>query len=380
MQSVLNPFYQPENILLGIVNQSAHNLNQALNRLDEEYEHLYNKHAIDLVRRQYIRLADEMMVTLDSFQNSLAHPFYQDYLNYRKAIFFALPRNRQMTSVTRAFFANSPVLYNNPAYWEAIRSIYNGFIDNYLRSSKGKPVAAVFQSTNRFDSVSTSLSADSLFRNAQFREVMLLKHLYDGHYAGKVSVDKATLMLENATKTACSPRIQSIAEDLLARINHLKQGSQAPDFVLNNFKGKQIALSDYKGKFVYLVFLNTQNYACVKDIPALEALHDRFKKDMVVLGVVTNENQDEAEAYFKSNKVSWPIVSFMSGQKIIFDYNISALPTYFLINPEGNMVLSPAPSPNDNFHQVFVEVFQSYRNQKIRKERPAEKNIYDLFR
>ena len=70
----------------------------------------------------------------------------------------------------------------------------------------------------------------------------------------------------------------------------------------------------------------------------------------------------------------------LSGQKIIFDYNISALPTYFLINPEGNMVLSPAPSPNDNFHQVFVEVFQSYRNQKIRKERPAEKNIYDLFR
>ena len=32
---------------------------------------------------------------------------------------------------------------------------------------------------------------------------------------------------------------------------------------------------------------------------------------------------DEAEAYFKINKVAWPILSFASGQKIIFDYSVS---------------------------------------------------------
>ncbi|MGV8827754.1 MAG: TlpA family protein disulfide reductase [Breznakibacter sp.] len=375
-----NPFYQPEDILLGIVNQASKNLNQALNGLDEQYQMLYNKHAIDLVRRQYIRLGDEMMASLDSLQDSFSHPFYLDYLQYRKAVFYALPRNRQMTAVTRTFFANRPVLFNNPAYWDALRSIYNGYIDNYMRSSKGKSLASALHASNRFDSISSAMGADTLFHNGPFREILLLKYLYDGFYSGKITAGRATLLLVDAVETACSPRIRSIAVDLVARINHLKTGTPAPEFVLRNYKGKEVALSDYRGKFVYLAFMHTQNFACLKDIPALDAIYDRFKKDLVVLGVVTNENQDEAEAYFKINKVAWPILSFASGQKIIFDYNISALPTYFLINPDGDMVLSPAPSPDESFNKVFMDVFQAYRVQQIRKDRPKEKSIYDLFR
>ncbi len=375
-----NPFYQSENILLGIANQPAKNLNQALSRLDDEYEYLYNKNAIDLVRRQYIRLADQMMVSLDSLNNAIDHPFYRDYLHFRKAIFFALPRNRQMSFITRSFFSNSPVLYNNPAYWDAFRSIYSGFLDGYIRSGKGKSFASVFQSTNRFDSICGALTSDSLFCNVPFGEVMLLKHLYDGYYSGKVSGDKASLVIGDAVQTASSPQIRSIAVDLLARINHLKIGSQAPSFQLKNLKGKEVELSDFKGKFVYLAFLHTKNYACIKDLPALEALSNRYKKNLVVVGIVTNENMEEAEAYFKNNPVSWPILPFTSGQRIVFDYNISVLPAYYLINPEGKMALSPAPNPGDNFSKVFNDIFQTYSNQQIRKERPKEKNIYDLSR
>lgn len=375
-----NPFYQPEDIVLGIVNQPIKNLNQALGELDEHYELLYNKHAIDLVRRQFVRLGDEMMASLDSLQDSFSHPFYLDYLHYRKAVFYALPRSRQMTAVTRAFFANRPVLFNNPAYWDALRSIYNGYLDNYLRSSKGKVLANAFQTTTRFDSLSLAMGSDTLFHNAPFREILLLKYLYDGFYSGQILATRATQLMVDAVETACSPRIRAIAVDLVARINHLRTGSPAPDFVLRNYKGKEVALSDYRGKFVYLAFLHTQNFACLKDLPALDAIYNKFRKDLVVLGVVTNENQDEAEAYFKSNKVAWPVLSFATGQKVVFDYNITALPTYFLINPEGNMVLSPAPKPDEDFNKVFMEVFQAYRIQQIRKERPKEKSIYDLFR
>lgn len=375
-----NPFYQPEEILLGITNQPSNNLNHALNGLDERYEQLYNKHAIDLVRRQFIRLADEMMAGLDSLQGSSSHPFYLDYLHYRKAIFYALPRSRQIPAVTRLFFANRPVLFNNPAYWDALRSIYNGYLENYLRSGKGKNVAAALNTSTRFDSISAVMSTDTLFHNAPFREVMLLKYLYDGYYSGKISAAKATSLMADAVDNACTPRLRAIAVDLSARINHLKNGSPAPEFSLRNLKGKEVSLSDYRGKFVYLAFMHTQNFACLKDLSALDAIHDRFKKDLVVLGIVTNENQDEAEAYFKSRKVSWPILSFVSGQKIVFDYNITALPSYFLISPEGDMVLSPAPKPDENFDKVFMEVFRAYRNQQLRKERPKERSIYDLFR
>jgi peroxiredoxin len=375
-----NPFFKPEEILIGIVDHRTGNLNNAIDKLDERYEDLYNKNAIDLVRRQYIRLADEMITNLDSVNPNVHNQFYLDYLKYRKAIFYSLPRGRQTNAVTRKYFADSPVLYNNPAYWDAIKAIFAGYLDSYQRTSKGKKFAATMKSTSNFDSLSVALSADTLFRNTEFREILLLKHLYDSYYSGQITIEKATALLDNAATTASNNRIKSISLSLSQKINHLKKGSMAPGFVLRNFKGKEVSLDDYRGKFVYLAFLHTQNYACLKDLPALNAVQERFKKDLVVLGIITNEQQDEAEKYLKANKISWTALPFTFSQKIMFDYNISVLPSYFLINPDGKLVLSPAPKPDESFDKIYIDVNQTYKHQQIRKENPKEKSIYDLFR
>ncbi len=375
-----NPFYKPEDILIGIVNQPKNNLNNAVNELDEHYERLYNKNAVDLIRRQYIRLADEMITSLDSLSDNQETKFYQDYLFYRKAIFYSLPRSRQTTAVIKNYFSNREVLYNNPAYWDAVKTIFTGYLDSYLKSAKGRKLAPGMNSATRFDSLSIILSSDTLFRNVEFREILLLKHLYDGFYSGHLSAEKATRLLSDAVSTASHPRIKAIAQSLSQRVSHLKQGSMAPGFVLRNFKGKEVSLDDFKGKFVYLAFLHTENYACLKDLPALNAIQERFKKDLVVLGIITNEQQDNAENYLKKNKISWTALPFTYSQKIVFDYNITALPSYFLINPDGKMSLSPAPKPDESFDKVYIDINQAYKHQQIRLEKPKEKTIYDLFR
>ncbi len=375
-----NPFYQPEEILIGMVDREKSKLNMAINKLDEEYEDLFNKNAVDLVRRQFYRLGDEMITTLDSVDTGIDNEFYNQYLLYRKAVFFSLPRSRQVPLVIRNFFDSQEVGYNNPAYWDAVKSIFTGYLDSYQRTARGRKFGSVFNADNSFAAISQALGADTLFRNQAFREMLLLKHIYDSYYAGYIDVGRATLLLDDAVNSASDSRLRTMAVGISAKINYLRQGSPAPTFTLRNFKGKEVSLEDFKGKFVYLAFLHTENYACLKDMPALNAIQDRFKKDLVVLGVITNENQDNAESYFKKSKFSWIPLPFTFGQKIVFDYNISVLPSYFLINPEGKMSLSPAPKPDENFDKVYIDIFQSYRHQQIRKDNQKEKSIYDLFR
>lgn len=373
-----NPFFVNEEIIIGI-SDDYQGLNQAIDELNERYELAYNQNAVDLVRRNFIRLGDQMMAGLDSLPNADGHPFYLDYRKYRKVMFYALPRSRQTTTVIGTYFSSSPVLFNNPAYWETFHYVFSGYIDSYARTAKGRPFATAWNKGVRFDSLSTALSTDTLFKNRELTEVVLLKFLHDSYYSGKLSFDKVALLLSEAGQFASTPNVRGIAANILLKIGHLKVGTPAPNFTLKTFKGKDVELAKLKGKFIYIAFLHTQNFACLKDMAALTVLSERFKKEMVILGVVTNEDPEEAERYFKKNKVPWQVVTFTAGQKIVFDYNISALPSYFLVNPDGVLASSPAPGPNESFDKTFADIFLAYRNQQIRKEKPKEKTIYDMF-
>jgi hypothetical protein len=45
--------------------------------------------------------------------------------------------------------------------------------------------------------------------------------------------------------------------------------------------------------------------------------------------------------------------------EILEDYDIRAYPSYFLIDPEGKLILSPAPGPDKGFEKVFLEILRS---------------------
>jgi thioredoxin-related protein len=49
---------------------------------------------------------------------------------------------------------------------------------------------------------------------------------------------------------------------------------------------------------------------------------------------------------------------------LLKQYKIKAYPTYYLIDPDGNFLFSPAPSPAENFESVFRNILLS--RQKIK--------------
>jgi peroxiredoxin len=181
-----------------------------------------------------------------------------------------------------------------------------------------------------------------------------------------------------ASQQCSTPKNRQIAYEILKKITKLKVGQDAPGFTLYTLSGKTKRLEDFKGKFVYLNFANTKNYACKKDFQVLEQVRQLFKRDMVIVTVLTDEDPDMAQEYIKNNKLKWTFLHFNQNAKVLFDYDVKAYPTYYLINPEGKLVLSPSPAPEENFMSVFSEMYNAYRYKKLRKERPRSRTIYDL--
>lgn len=112
----------------------------------------------------------------------------------------------------------------------------------------------------------------------------------------------------------------------------------ALDFKLKDLNGKDVSLSDYKGKKVFLNFWASWCPPCKAEMPDIEKLHQQTKdSDLVILAVNIGEDKTTAKSFMQSNKYSFTVL-LDSNQNIAAQYNISAIPTSFFIDKEGNIV------------------------------------------
>lgn len=121
------------------------------------------------------------------------------------------------------------------------------------------------------------------------------------------------------------------------------------DFTLMDQYGNTHTLSDYKGKVVFLNFWATWCPPCQKEMPDIEALYKEYnlnQDDVIFLGVASpfseeNKNTREVDKegvleFLEEKGYTFPVVFDETGE-VYSKYNISALPTTFLIDKDGNI-------------------------------------------
>lgn len=113
------------------------------------------------------------------------------------------------------------------------------------------------------------------------------------------------------------------------------QGKPASSFTLPDMKGKKVSLNDFAGQVVLLNFWATWCGPCRKEMPALDALHQRYAhQGFTVLGVSMDDDAQVIRNFFKKITVTFPILHD-SGKDSAEKYRVFALPTSFLIDRKG---------------------------------------------
>lgn len=121
------------------------------------------------------------------------------------------------------------------------------------------------------------------------------------------------------------------------------------DFTLTDQYGQTHTLSDYKGKVVFLNFWATWCPPCKEEMPHIEELYQEYnlnQDEVVILGVANPKseeypnNQDEEKEgiidFLETNEYTFPTVFDETGE-VFGNYYISAFPTTFMIDKEGNI-------------------------------------------
>ena len=119
--------------------------------------------------------------------------------------------------------------------------------------------------------------------------------------------------------------------------------------------GKKVSLSDYKGKPILIDFFYMDCFPCIKAIPHLVEMSEKYAdQGLVVLGIDpldnTEKNRKRLPNFIEKNNLTYPIV--FTDRADNKDFKIFAYPTLYVVDKKGKVAYSKIGFGEDMVSQL----------------------------
>lgn len=144
-------------------------------------------------------------------------------------------------------------------------------------------------------------------------------------------------------------------------LNKNTAGSQALNFKFPDINGKEIALSDFKGKVVYIDVWATWCGPCKKELPHLKELEAAYhgNDNIVFMGISVDVSKDIQKWKNFMKKENLPGVQIFAGdrakEELMGPYKIKGIPRFILVGKDGNLIFADAPRPSSSEIKAVIE-------------------------
>jgi len=145
----------------------------------------------------------------------------------------------------------------------------------------------------------------------------------------------------------------------------------APGFELETADGKQVSLSDLRGKLVVLDFWGTWCLPCKKAGPQVQKLHEDYAgKGVKVLGLAVRERKADAPGkYMEEHGYTYTVL--LDADKVAREYGVKSYPTFVVVGYDGEVVHTEIGYDDEVTFQKIREVLDR-ELEKIKASPPEQ--------
>lgn len=354
---IFNPFFSPEEIHLGIKGMDKTELNYLIMDFDYYYFKYLDLNFLDVYAAGLKTDVDTFINKLNDRYKDADNQYFQNYKKYRIAALKDIATQKKYeTALVYAYYTKEEVLYDNPAYMDLFNNIYDNYFDQYLTGPNGAYLYAIINYGHSISRLKKLMNQNFAHKSPQFRELVILKGLNDSFANKNMPWLPLLLTLDSLHLSTKYPEHQKIAQNIADNALSMAQGTVAPLFELPDTLGNFHKLYDYRGKYVYLHFANTQTYSSQIEFALIKNLYERYKGICIFVTILTDSDKEAAKMFIQKNALEWDFLFAEVNSSVISTYNVTSYPTYFLLDTYGNLLMSPAPSPSENFEQHFFKI------------------------
>ncbi len=367
MAEIVNPFFKPSQVYLGIKNIDSLDLNFQLNLFDDLYYKMLERYYYTIFKEPNRKMVDSLMATIDIHFAEYNNMFFNEYKKYKYAWVQYVSYKRDYRYIIRDYFNDSPIAYHNPAYMDLFNQIFTNYLSFYSNTAEGARLYSDIALAKSPKFVKETFSNNMALTENNMQEWALLKGLNDAFYGEDFPVTSLLITLDSVELTTKVPEHKICARNIRAKVMKTKKGEAAPAFELFDANGTLRNNKEFLANYVYLNFCTVQSFTCQQEFELMKKLYEKHKDEFRIISISIDNDFELAKKYFNDNGYEWMLLSYANQQDVIKKYNVRAYPTYYLINPEGNLQMSPARAPSENFEWAFFKHLQAKKTKELRE-------------
>lgn len=239
-----------------------------------------------------------------------------------------------------------PVSYTNDVYMDYLTSFYERVIPRLANETNELFYKGVIRSSPT--ALFNALGNEYTLKNPRIRELVMIQSLAEAYYSDEYPKTNIETILDSLSKNSLFEAHETIAANILDRLTDLIPGGRAPNFVIQQGDAPAKTLLDYKGKYLYLHFLDPNSEANMRELEIMKEMHEKYK-EYVQFVTIFPQNQNMSMQNKKVlSELPWDSFEIEKNHSILDRYRVVNFSHFVLIDAIGNIVSSPAPTPTPN--------------------------------
>ncbi|MPM18806.1 Thiol-disulfide oxidoreductase ResA [bioreactor metagenome] len=317
------------------------------------------------VKRPPRHLVDSFVNAETAKYNSESNEFFKNYVAYSLAGIQLNFQSKSRTSLFDNYIYKKPILYDNVAYMDFFTSYFSDFI--YRVSNHIQPYD-IIQNVNMKVNLSglvDSIGKDTMLRNEQLREAVLLLNIRDW-YTSKTFRQDSLLKILDVYAVRTKFDIQGrIARNLKFMLTHFNSGNPAPSMNFVSLDGDVFNNDSLKEKYSYIMFFTTWSKPCLSELLVMNQLMDNWKDSIRFIAVSMDREPLKLFYFLDENKFSFPVYHFGGDWVMAENLGLLSYPHGMFIDKNGNLINYCMPDPS----RGVIDVFKKYA---------GVKTVYDM--
>lgn len=167
-------------------------------------------------------------------------------------------------------------------------------------------------------------------------------------YMERRGTDRIEPLLKTARHLLCTSEEKQQVEEVYAKWHAMAKGTPAGEFVFHDLEDKPVALSDFRGNYVFIDCWATWCGPCRKELAPLRQLeHDYAGRGIVFLSISGDDKPDKWKKYVAEQQLGGTQVIDPPGSDFKRRFDVNAIPRFILIDPDGLVYDAMAPRPSE---------------------------------